>query len=182
LLAWYLRQQGQDLGIVPVRGLPAVHQLDTPEAHQGWLVEVWAKARQRIWIVSPFVAQRAIEADEVDKGIAAARQRGVDVKVFVDAEWAARDEAALQSLQSAGAVVIRVPQIHAKLVVVDDQWIAEGSYNWLSAERVRPEWQRWDRTVVYRPQDHPEAWATIVDRLASWGAADRAPADSGATA
>lgn len=127
-------------------------RLDGISAHQAWLALQWSQVRSRIVIVSPFLSARAIRADGIVEGIRRACRRGVSVTIYYDMSWVADHPAsagAVRMLSEAGAHVQGLSGIHAKIVLVDET-IAEGSFNWLSAERTRSDYQRWDTTVIYR--------------------------------
>jgi len=44
-------------------------------------------------------------------------------------------DAAAQALEQAGAEVKASNRMHSKTLAVDEKWISEGSFNWLSASR-----------------------------------------------
>lgn len=169
LLARYLRAYGRELAVTPCRRDHRVrHRLESVQAHSEWLSHQWDEAQTRILIVSPYLSPRAIRADGIEAGIRRARDRRVAVTVYHDAEWATEHPQATQAaalLTAAGAAVVPVSRVHAKILVVDDHTVAEGSFNWLSAEREVTARQRWDTTVVYRGDT--AAWVREIDeRLA----------------
>jgi hypothetical protein len=71
-----------------------------------------------------------------------ARQRQVQVTVVFDPEqnkergaFRATTDEGLALLRRAGAELREIARIHNKTLAVDDRWIVEGSFNWLSAAR-----------------------------------------------
>lgn len=131
-------------------------RLHTLEEHQAFLKEVFTTAQHRVVIVSPFISINAIVHDGIDGLVKSALSRGIDVRVFVDHKLNCIDSELKQSaldgivaLTKAGVKVAVVDGIHNKTLIRDNDLIAEGSFNWLSAVRIRNgECQREERTLV----------------------------------
>jgi len=144
---------------------PLWTRLDSVEAHRAWLAQQWQAVHTQIVIVSAYLSSRAIMADGIDEAIRQARQRGVSVMVYYDHQWALehpKSGEAVRVLAHAGAVVQSLSRSHAKIVLVDQAAIAEGSFNWLSAERTRPDHMRWDTTVVCRDPALVGPWSQQI--------------------
>lgn len=121
------------------------------------LVNILEAARRRVLIVSPYLSDRTLTEDvvfttrgddvehrvRVIDAINAAVGRGVEVVVVTDdmlnglasssPDWKPSADAARASLAAVGATIWVVDGMHNKTLAMDDAWIAEGSYNWLSA-------------------------------------------------
>jgi len=175
LLARYLYKLGQEIPVTPKRTTDhsSWTRLDTVEGHQAWLALQWQRAQKRIVIISPFLSPRAVIADHIDDAIRQACQRQVSVTIYYDRQWAAKNSQSAETvhlLSQAGAVVVGLSRIHAKIVIVDEDVIAEGSFNWLSAERTQSHHMRWDTTLVYRDSTLIRPWIRqIQDRVKTLG-------------
>ncbi len=154
VLARFLDAYGEEIPITPVRVEPgrSLIRLDTLEAHRAWLAQQWQKVQKRIVIISPFLSPSAIVADRMTDAIQQACSRGVSVGVYHDRQWVEKHPQvgeAVSLLQQAGAEVVDLPQIRANIVIVDGIVIAEGSFNWLSADRTQSDSMQWNTTLVY---------------------------------
>lgn len=119
-----------------------IRRLVTLEDHRWLLATVLRNARRRVVIISPQISAGAIRADNIDSLIAYAVERGVDVVVFTD--YALNQENGLpkasalegkKMIEQAGARVLVLDRIHHKTLIGDDDLLADGSFNWLSAVR-----------------------------------------------
>ena len=71
--------------------------------------------------------------------------RNVLKQTFLDAE---------KALQSIGCEVKRTTRVHNKMLAIDDDWLIEGSFNWLSSVRnEQSSFQYRDVSVIYRGPD-----------------------------
>lgn len=116
----------------------AAERLTTLEEHRAALATAFVTAQRRLLIVSPYLAVPAIEDDNVVENIRAAMLRGVDVIVAYDPHLTRQQETGVVAkalLVDAGAKVIPCDRWHCKSLMVDDDLIIEGSFNWLSAVR-----------------------------------------------
>ena len=125
--------------------------------HRSLLRNVFQTARNRVIVVSPFISQSALNSDRVTDLVRSATGRGVSVSVYTDSglnrtgDGSVKQSAArgVSSLIQAGARVYIANRIHNKTLIRDNNLIAEGSFNWLSAVRQRgAEHQREERTMV----------------------------------
>ena len=123
------------------------------EGHQQWLKDCFNEARSELAIISPFASSRAVEADNVPNMISEAVSREIDVCIYVDDGFIVDRQSAqdaMRKLKQSGAKVKVVHNIHSKVICVDSTVFIDGSFNWLSAERVDPELMRMDTSCRYR--------------------------------
>lgn len=132
----------------------------TLDEHRAVLQEALATAQKTLVIVSPFLTEFALVADNIEQGIRAATNRGVKVRVLSDAQLNERkkDEflRCVERLKTAGAVVgLAVTQgVHSKMLLVDRSWLVVGSFNWLSAVRnQRSVLARYESSMRYHGDD-----------------------------
>jgi phosphatidylserine/phosphatidylglycerophosphate/cardiolipin synthase-like enzyme len=150
-------------------------RIESLEAHRATLEEALTHAVNRVLIVSPYISQTAIRDDNVPKAISSARSKNVRILVVFDPELN-REEAVFREsarqgialLKAAGAEVGDVMRIHSKTLAVDDKWIVEGSFNWLSAKRNSNScYARQERSLRYDGPLTPEfcnaAWTEVLD-------------------
>ncbi len=111
--------------------------IPTLEQHCGFLQEVLRQAKRKIVICSPFLSMRQCLEDIDASVLRSLSQRNVAV-FFVTSnrspEYAALEHY-LNSLHSKTVHLIGYPDFHLKTLIIDDEVIAEGSFNWLSATR-----------------------------------------------
>ena len=136
---------------------PSVRRISTLAEHRELIKEVLQTAKQRVLIVSPFISSSALNSDGIPGKVRSATGRGVKVDVYTDNQLN-RDgsgllkrsaQAGISDLLHSGAKVTVVNGIHNKTLARDEDLIAEGSFNWLSAVRTRGGvHQREERTMV----------------------------------
>lgn len=138
------------------------------EGHRAVLRDALETARRHLVIVSPFLAEAVIAADDIEMEIRAAVRRGVRIRVVSDPQLN-KDQAAFERcvrrLENAGAQVHRASTqgVHSKMLLVDRSWLVVGSFNWLSAVR-QPEsrWARYESSLRY---DGNEAFEMVSRSL-----------------
>lgn len=148
-------------------------RLQTLEEHQAFLKEVLTTAQQRVVIVSPFISIKAIEHDNLLTEVARSVSRGVEVNIFTDfrlncigEDFKPSAADGIAALVKMGAKVAILTGIHNKTLIVDSCLIAEGSFNWLSAVRIRNgECQREERTLVYTGETASEMIAREITHI-----------------
>jgi|ERR1039457_5348196 hypothetical protein len=132
--------------------------------HQAFLKNVLATAKKRVVIFSPFISSKAIKADNLSALVKQSVGRGVQVRIFIDYKLNTIDgemkiyaKEGIADMVRSGARVFVADGIHNKTLICDNDLIAEGSFNWLSAVRIRNgECQREERTFVYTGTDAGE--------------------------
>ncbi|PZO89039.1 MAG: hypothetical protein DI626_00375 [Micavibrio aeruginosavorus] len=110
------------------------------QALRGALTNI--KAGETVVIASPWITMKAIEADGLSALVSAAvKERGANVCIIVDGELSLRDQShraadAIDEMKRAGAQVSPVTNMHNKTLIIGNSEIIEGSFNWLSANRL----------------------------------------------
>ena len=149
-------------------------RITTLEEHRNLLKTVLKTAKSRVLVVSPFIADSAIRHDRIPELVSDAVHRGVRVDVFTDDKlnrledgaWKPAAKAGMASLAHAGANVSIVSGIHNKTLARDEDLVAEGSFNWLSAVRTKgADMQRQERTLVYEGEEVKGMVEREVDTL-----------------
>lgn len=139
-------------------------RLQTLGEHQALLQKVLTSAQKRVVIVSPFISLKALEQDGIPGIVKDITARGVSVSIFIDyklncidGEMKRSAKDGIAALVKTGARVYVADGIHNKTLIRDNNLIADGSFNWLSAVRIRNgECQREERTLVYTGTDANE--------------------------
>lgn len=114
--------------------------------HDRFLREVLASTYRDIHIVTPWLTWRALRDADLTDCLAAAVGRGKTLTIYIDpalnhartaTSTAAQADLArgLATLQTLGAAIVEVRQVHSKVVMADDEVYCVGSFNWLSAAR-----------------------------------------------
>lgn len=139
-----------------------VRRIQTLEEHRSVLKHVFDTAKERVLIVSPFISDSALSADRIPSLVTKAVNRHVAVNIFTDnnlnretnGSFKRSAELGISSLVNAGAKVTVVDGIHNKTLARDNNLIAEGSFNWLSAVRTAGGvHQREERTLVVEGEE-----------------------------
>lgn len=138
-----------------------LERLSDLDAHCGVLRRAIVEANQQVLVVSPYLSNLAIEADGLSSLIES-RIGGPRIVVAYDRHLnIGRDQrlqpraaAALEVLAKAGVELWALDGAHNKTLAVDESWIVEGSFNWLSAVRDRrSDYQRHEASLLYRGLD-----------------------------
>jgi hypothetical protein len=118
---------------------PGVRRIATLEEHRATLRRALESAIKQVLIVSPYLSINAVETDEVTVAISRARERGAHVCIVYSRDLRSSSERnrrkAVEVLEQAGAEVKAAKRMHNKTLAVDERWMVEGSFNWLSASR-----------------------------------------------
>lgn len=110
------------------------------EEQCGFLQVCFERAKQRVIICSPFISSEgAYQEDLHFKLIINTISRGVKIYFICknDSDYLDDFKAFLNKFRSSQIHLIPMENIHLKTIIVDDDTIAEGSFNWLSASRDR---------------------------------------------
>jgi phosphatidylserine/phosphatidylglycerophosphate/cardiolipin synthase-like enzyme len=124
-----LDDQGSKLTYVPIL-----------EEHRRHVLDLFEKAKERIIILSPFIAKDPLSTYQRDftrRLLSTVLQNNINVCfVCLPMHWNKLDTSldALSKTYS-NLKVISCENFHAKTIIVDNDIIAEGSFNWLSAVR-----------------------------------------------
>jgi hypothetical protein len=129
-----------------------IQQINSLDKHRRVLKKSFASAKKKLNIVSPFLRVSAIESDSIPELIAL-HSPNIIINIYTDPTLNRGhfDEfkRAKKMLETAGATVILVNNVHSKIIAIDDRVIIEGSFNWLSASRV-DQFKREESSVIYR--------------------------------
>ncbi|WP_057465060.1 AAA domain-containing protein [Pseudovibrio sp. POLY-S9] len=113
-------------------------RIETLQQFQSILRRAFEQAQNRLLVVSPFLSRAAIEEDNVIELYHAAVKRGVDVRIVYDVLKEANNQWFVDGrklLEDSGVKLIAAHNVHNKTLCVDHDFIVEGSFNWLSANR-----------------------------------------------
>lgn len=108
------------------------------EAHRDLLKDAFREAKEELIVVSPYLSEKAVEADGILYEVRAAAERRVKVVIAYCLDLQPRPEITAplaRALKEAGAEVHALDRVHSKLLAVDRRWYVEGSFNWLGASR-----------------------------------------------
>lgn len=108
------------------------------EQHQLFLQKIFTTAQHRIIICSPFISYNGVFAEDIHPGLLRqTAQRGVEIFFIClhDAPSLPKFREFLKLAHSPNIHLIPAAGFHLKTVIVDNQTITEGSFNWLSAVR-----------------------------------------------
>jgi hypothetical protein len=141
-----------------------VRRIDTLEGHRELLRQAIQSARRKLLIVSPYLTSRALKADKLVPLLSKSLSKG-EVKITIAYDLKQNKRAdnpeAVEALALLGGIpgldIRPCEDIHNKTLVVDDDWIVEGSFNWLSAVRdpMRP-YSRHEVSLVYAGRQVPD--------------------------
>jgi hypothetical protein len=124
--------------------------------HDSFLLDVLSSSAREFTIVSPWVIASTMKRAGLLDAFKNATARGAEINVFVDPllnEKPTDDdftqlETAKAALSEAGVRVHEVRQLHSKIVIVDENQLCIGSYNWLSADR-KGRYARHETSIAY---------------------------------
>lgn len=152
-----------------------ITRISSLEEHRKLLRLVFETAKSRVLVVSPFISKSAINSDRVQELVARATRCGVSVDIYIDdalnldatGNMKSAARSGIASLLKAGAHVTVVQGIHNKTLARDNNLIAEGSFNWLSAVRTSGgTHQREERTMVVEGE---QAEGMIEEEVKAFG-------------
>lgn len=154
--------------LVPGQDMGPGRLIANLEDHRSVLRGALETAQRHVVIVSPFLTEAVISADDVEAEIQATVRRGAQVRIVSDPQLN-KDQAAFERcvrrLENAGAQVRRATTqgVHSKMLLVDRSWLVVGSFNWLSAVRhPDSQWARYESSLRY---DGNEAFEMISKSL-----------------
>lgn len=124
-------------GVNPFELEPEVQRLANARDHDAFLKRAMGRARERVIIFSFNAWAKPIQDAGIDRLTRQCATRGVDVSFLVGVPR--RDGSslphALGLLAGCGAAVYTSERVHTKTLVVDDDLILEGSFNWCGTYR-----------------------------------------------
>ena len=135
-----------------------VEHITGVESHCKTLAEALGEAESSVLIVSPFISIHAVNHDQLGQEIKKVVDRGVEVKVYTD-RYLDKQSNSLKPaaakgravIRESGAKLIEAQGIHNKTLCVDECYLVEGSFNWLSAARdPSSPYYRYDVSLGYR--------------------------------
>lgn len=140
--------------------------------HDAFLIDALTGNGSRYSIVSPWIIARTMENVGFLTAFEKAISRGASIDVFSDpllnANVARDDQTqmslAKDTLNKIGVRLHEVPRLHSKIVAVDNDLLAIGSYNWLSADR-HGRFARHETSFVYRGRHLEPEIKTIFESL-----------------
>lgn len=126
---------------------------------------------EEIVIVSPYLSQAGVNAPELQDKIRQAVGRGGVVSIVTRALKApgyptGTTPACRHALEEAGAKLHTIKLLHSKTLMTRS-FIAEGSFNWLSVMRDKPEGANLDTSWVLTGEDAHKAAREAIDELNS---------------
>lgn len=116
------------------------------QAHRDHLINTLRGAQKEVVLVSPYVTEKALKADNICEEIMDATRRGVKITVLVDvaSNLEKNDEFSkcTEALLDSGATLHKImpkankyTSLHSKLLWADGDIFSNGSFNWLSSPR-----------------------------------------------
>ena len=125
------------------------------EEHDAFLLDLLAgDGAGKVSIVSPWIVAPVMERTGILAALGAARERGMEIDVYVDPVLSSKDgasklEEARAALAGVGIAVKEVRRLHSKIVLAGETLLTVGSFNWLSARRTG-KYARHETSLVYR--------------------------------
>ncbi len=121
--------------------------LNGSEEHDEYFGRLLKSAQYNVGIVSPWISLSRLEESGLLAHMMEAVSRGIKVTLYTDKRfncWEGKTfsqekeqlfTACCESLMNKGMIVKVVERVHSKLILVDDNLVCVGSYNWASAAR-----------------------------------------------
>ncbi len=181
LLAKYIfADENNELNIKTVRNelVKILHQdeiehFNTVESHRKILTDSFNIAKNRIIIVSPFISINALQFDNIGNKISSAIKNNISIDIYADKNWINEKEReyyvkpAIDLLKDSGVEIKLINNLHAKLLIIDDNIIVEGSFNWLSAKRNNKLSEQFDSSILYKGEKVKELIKSNIEKLNS---------------
>lgn len=106
--------------------------------HIDWIIDTLNNAKESIVITSPWILKNTVE-EFIVSHIQNAISRGVKVKIYYGyTKTDFGEQEAISLLENIGCTLILHPQsTHSKIVIVDEEIVCIGSFNWLSQKHYR---------------------------------------------
>jgi hypothetical protein len=165
-----------DFEIAPRTDLAAESQqlltLSDAAEHDAFLLKALSTNGKHYMIVSPWVIAATMERAGLIEAFRNAVARGATIEVFTDPQLnEARKKNGMSNLEAAAEVFAKigvtlhtVRQVHSKILVMDNELLCIGSYNWLSADR-HGKYARHETSFVYLGAQLRDEIETITESL-----------------
>jgi ABC-type uncharacterized transport system YnjBCD ATPase subunit len=135
-----------------------IDRISDLQKHRMALKKALETAEKRLVIVSPFISQTALQADNIPELVALTVKRNVEVIILTDdcldlvqGALKPQSEAGRKALIDAGATLRVLSGVHNKTVIIDRRVLIEGSFNWLSAVRDETsQYHRMETSIVLK--------------------------------
>lgn len=135
--AFERREESQTTATYDLDSHSALEYIPSLDQHCGFLQEMLEQAKRKVVICSPFLSMRQFLAD-IDKTLLRTfTHRGVSLFIITSSQnfdYPQLDRY-LKSINSDFIHLIDHRNFHLKTLIIDDEIISEGSFNWLSAVR-----------------------------------------------
>jgi len=109
--------------------------------HDNFAIHSFQQARERIIIVSPWVTEPGFKQSGYLKSLVSALSRGIDIRVYFDPRKTfgsnddVKNKTTKRAINESKIKFIPIKSIHSKTIIVDDNIMTQGSFNWLSSVR-----------------------------------------------
>ncbi len=131
--------QNYDVDTWEIDRSTTLNYIHTLESHQAFIAEIFKTAQHKIILCSPFISYYPdYQEDFTHKMLNKALHKNVHIYFVCRSDDPQLDRFRhylRDSLVSPFMHLVTMSSIHLKTVIVDDELIAEGSFNWLSASR-----------------------------------------------
>ncbi len=141
--------------------------------HRQVLRKALQEAENEIILVSPFISSNAITEDDLPALIKDAHARGVKITVYTDRYFSSPQNPQAAFTAQQGKFILRelfcdlqiLDGGHTKTLIVDDSWMATGSFNWLSASRAA-QWANLEHSILLEEGegDQDDALQTCIQK------------------
>lgn len=155
--------------------------LSTPGEHLDFIKNSFKKAEHEIIIFSPFISLDSMTTNNFLTRADKAIKKGVNIIVYIDqafneetnssGEILAKSSAlsGVATLQVLGIKVKTVLNLHSKNIIIDDNLITFGSFNWLSAvTKTDSEFCNFETTVIIQNVDAQQHINTLKSKISEF--------------
>ncbi len=171
LKKWLLKEEYPELSssivfekIALNKKIKSFEHISTLNRHSKVLKGSIEKSLKELIIVSPFISIEAILKDELIPTLKKAIERGVKIIIITDyfldkknGKLKPNSKKGRESLTNAGVKIIAFNGIHSKTIIVDENILIEGSFNWLSAVRdPNSQYAREERSIMIYGEESRE--------------------------
>jgi len=162
-------KQSIDSTTTPEQSPLKVSFIRTLEGHQNILAEAFNTAKKRITVVSPYITQYAMDLDNIPEMMLSALQKGTHVTVYTDSKDVLKHGMLKYKSNASYVDCIDwriVDRLHAKILIIDDEKLVNGSFNWLSALRdPNSRFANYEVSTLVEGQETQKAISDILNDL-----------------